>query len=125
MKKVFAIILTLLFILSTLTACSSKNTAQKSTSDSSGKTELVVFAAASMTSTMKEFEEGFEAANTGIDIVLNTDSSGALLTQILEGAPCDIFFSAAQKQTTIRTCFGFFWRKSVRANTARERNASA
>ena len=33
-----------------------------------------------------------------MDIVVNADSSGALLTQIQEGAPCDVFFSAAQKQ---------------------------
>ena len=47
---------------------------------------------------MAEFEAGYEAAHEGVDIVINADSSGALLTQIEEGAPCDIFFSAAQKQ---------------------------
>ena len=47
---------------------------------------------------MGEFEASFEEANPGVDIVINADSSGALLTQIQEGAPCDVFFSAAQKQ---------------------------
>ena len=57
-----------------------------------------VFAAASLRAVMEEFEVSYEAAHPGVDIVLNTDSSGTLLTQIQEGAPCDIFFSAAQKQ---------------------------
>ncbi len=57
-----------------------------------------VFAAASLSSVMEEFEKSFEEANPDVDIVVNADSSGALLTQIQEGAPCDVFFSAAQKQ---------------------------
>ena len=47
---------------------------------------------------MAEFEKSFEEANPGVDIVVNADSSGTLQTQIREGAPCDVFFSAAQKQ---------------------------
>jgi molybdate transport system substrate-binding protein len=47
---------------------------------------------------MEEFEKSYEEANPDVDIVINADSSGALLTQIQEGAPCDVFFSAAQKQ---------------------------
>lgn len=62
------------------------------------KTTVNVFAAASLSAVMGEFETGFEEANLDVDIVINADSSGALLTQIQEGAPCDVFFSAAQKQ---------------------------
>jgi len=60
--------------------------------------ELIVFAAASMTETLEEIEKIYEAANPGIDIIYNLDSSGTLKTQIEEGADCDIFISAAQKQ---------------------------
>ena len=62
------------------------------------KTEVNVFAAASLSAVMADFEASYEEANPEVDIVVNADSSGALLTQIQEGAPCDIFFSAAQKQ---------------------------
>ena len=51
-----------------------------------------------MQSSLEELEASYEKANPDIDIVLNCDSSGTLMEQIKEGAPCDIFFSAAQKQ---------------------------
>ena len=62
------------------------------------KTELVVFAAASMTETLTEIEKLYEEANPDIDLIFNFDSSGTLKTQIQEGAVCDLFISAAQKQ---------------------------
>jgi molybdate transport system substrate-binding protein len=61
-------------------------------------TTVNVFAAASLSAVMADFEASYEAANPDVDIVVNADSSAALLTQIQEGAPCDVFFSAAQKQ---------------------------
>ena len=60
--------------------------------------ELIVFAAASMTETMTEIKGLYEAANPGVTITYNFDSSGTLKTQIQEGADCDIFISAGQKQ---------------------------
>lgn len=66
--------------------------------DSAAKTEVKVFAAASMQSSLEELEASFEEANPDVDIILNCDSSGTLMEQIKEGAPCDVFFSAAQKQ---------------------------
>ena len=62
------------------------------------KIEVKVFAAASLTSVMDEFETEYEAENPNVDIVLSTDSSGVLMQQIEEGAPCDIFFCAGQSQ---------------------------
>ena len=62
------------------------------------KIELIVFAAASMTETMNKIKELYEAANEGITITYNFDSSGTLKTQIQEGAACDLFISAAPKQ---------------------------
>ena len=62
------------------------------------KTELVVFAAASMTETLTEIKALYEAANPEIELIYNFDSSGTLKTQIQEGAECDVFISAGQKQ---------------------------
>lgn len=62
------------------------------------KTEVTVFAAASMTETLTEIEALYEAENENIDLIFNFDSSGTLKTQIQEGAVCDLFISAGQKQ---------------------------
>ncbi len=61
-------------------------------------TELVVFAAASMTETLNEIKDMYEEANPDITLTYNFDSSGTLKTQIEEGADCDLFISAGQKQ---------------------------
>ena len=60
--------------------------------------ELIVFAAASMTETLTAIKGLYEAANPGVTITYNFDSSGTLKTQIQEGADCDLFISAAPKQ---------------------------
>jgi len=62
------------------------------------KTEITVFAAASMTETMTQIKALYESAHPEIEIVYNFDSSGTLKTQIQEGANCDLFISAAPKQ---------------------------
>ena len=60
--------------------------------------ELIVFAAASMTETLTELGDAYMAEHPEVTIVFNFDSSGTLKTQIQEGADCDIFISAGQKQ---------------------------
>ena len=62
------------------------------------KTELTVFAAASMTETLTEISELYAKENPNVELVFNFDSSGTLKTQIQEGAACDLFISAGQKQ---------------------------
>ena len=65
---------------------------------SAEEVELIVFAAASMTETLSEIKGLYEAANPGVTVTCNFDSSGTLKTQIQEGAECDVFISAAPKQ---------------------------
>ena len=62
------------------------------------QTEIIVFAAASMTETLTEIKALYEAAHPDIVLTYNFDSSGTLKTQIQEGADCDLFISAGQKQ---------------------------
>ena len=59
---------------------------------------LNVFAAASMTETLTEIQEMYQEGAPNVTLVFNFDSSGTLKTQIQEGADCDLFISAAQKQ---------------------------
>lgn len=62
------------------------------------KIELIVFAAASMTETLTEIAALYADVAPNIKLVFNFDSSGTLKTQIQEGADCDVFISAGQKQ---------------------------
>ena len=59
--------------------------------------EIIVFAAASMTETLNQIKEIYEKDHN-VTITYNFDSSGTLKTQIQEGADCDLFISAGQKQ---------------------------
>lgn len=60
--------------------------------------ELIVFAAASMQETLTELGDLYTEAHPNVTLTFNFDSSGTLKTQIQEGADCDIFISAGQKQ---------------------------
>ena len=66
--------------------------------DSGEPTELIVFAAASLTETLEQIAENYKAVAPDVTLTFNFDSSGTLKTQIQEGADCDVFISAAQKQ---------------------------
>ena len=60
--------------------------------------ELTVFAAASLTETLNQIAEDYKAVAPNVTLTFNFDSSGTLKTQIQEGAVCDLFLSAGQKQ---------------------------
>jgi len=75
------------------------STAEVPTTEASAEEiELVVFAAASMTETLTEIQALYKEAAPNVTLTFNFDSSGTLKTQIEEGADCDVFISAAQKQ---------------------------
>ncbi len=97
MKKKLLAIAVMIAMVFAMTACGGSGDGEEA-AEPAETTTVNVFAAASLSNVMAEFEASYEEANPGVDIVINADSSGALLTQIQEGAPCDIFFSAAQKQ---------------------------
>ena len=92
LRKPLALLLALSMIFA-LAACGSVKPQQ-----AAEKTDLIVFAAASMTETLTELKAVYEADHPEINIVYNFDSSGTLKTQIQEGADCDLFISAGQKQ---------------------------
>lgn len=59
--------------------------------------DLTVSAAASLTHAFKDLAPLFEAANPGTRVQYNFAASGALLQQIVNGAPVDVFVSADQE----------------------------
>ena len=95
MKKTLALLLalTMLFALTAVNAF-----AEDKAEEEKEPVELIVFAAASMTETLTEIKDMYEEANPHVTIIYNFDSSGTLKTQIQEGADCDVFISAGQKQ---------------------------
>jgi molybdate transport system substrate-binding protein len=60
--------------------------------------ELYISAAASLTDVAALLQERYREIAPEVTLVITLDSSGTLQTQIEEGAPADIFISAAQKQ---------------------------
>lgn len=59
---------------------------------------LTVSAAASLTDVFGELETRFEAANRGVDVIMNFGASSDLSGQIVNGAPADVFASANPAQ---------------------------
>lgn len=62
--------------------------------------KVTLFAAKSLQNVMEELIQNYERNHPDVEVVGCYDSSGTLMTQILEtdGTCCEIFFSAAQKQ---------------------------
>jgi len=61
------------------------------------KSELTISAAASLTDALKEIQHTYESVNQSVKLNFNFGASGALQQQIEQGAPVDIFLSAATK----------------------------
>ena len=97
MEKLISLLLALVMALS-LVACGNKADDNKTDDKASDPVDLTVFAAASLTESLTAIGEKYMAANGNVKISFNFDSSGKLLTQIQEGAVCDLFISAAPKQ---------------------------
>ena len=101
MRKIFALLIAAVMVLS-FAACAAPATeetaAPEETVPEAEPVDLIVFAAASMTETMNQIAELYKAKAPNVTLTYNFDSSGTLKTQIQEGAECDLFISAGQKQ---------------------------
>ena len=106
MSKLFALLIAAVMVLS-FAACvapaaepapTEETAAPEETAPEAEPVELIVFAAASMTETMNQIAELYKAKAPNVTLTYNFDSSGTLKTQIQEGAECDLFISAGQKQ---------------------------
>lgn len=108
MRKLFALLIAAVMVLS-FAACAApaadesapateETAAPEETIPEAEPVELIVFAAASMTETMNQIAEMYKTVAPNVTLTYNFDSSGTLKTQIQEGAECDLFISAGQKQ---------------------------
>ena len=108
MRKLFALLIAAVMVLS-FAACAApaadepapateETAAPEETVPEAEPVELIVFAAASMTETMNQIAEMYKTMAPNVTLTYNFDSSGTLKTQIQEGAECDLFISAGQKQ---------------------------
>ena len=95
--KVFACVTMCSMVLS-LSGCGTSQATEMKENAEAAEATLNVFAAASMTETLTEIQEMYKEVAPNVTLVFNFDSSGTLKTQIQEGADCDVFISAAQKQ---------------------------
>lgn len=102
-KKV-SLVLMLMLLMTSMSACSNSSPPVKdvdNTQDvdtSTEKVDIMVSAAISLTDAMEELKNIYEEENQKVNIIYNFGASGALMQQIEEGAPVDLFLSAAQKQ---------------------------
>ena len=95
MKKNLALLLTLTIVL-VLAACGGQQSV--ATEKPAEEVNVVVFAAASLTESLTAIQETYEAAHPGVKLIFSFGSSGDLMKQIKQGAECDLFISAGQKQ---------------------------
>lgn len=99
-KTAFAKMTVCSLILTALFGCGQASQTADGAQDtqSAQMTELTVFAAASMTETLNQIAEDYKTVDPNVSLTFNFASSGDLLSQIREGADCDVFISAAPKQ---------------------------
>ena len=99
-KTIFAKMTVCSLMLTALFGCGQASQTADDAQDtqSAQTTELTVFAAASMTETLNQIAEDYKTVDPNVSLTFNFASSGDLLSQIREGADCDVFISAAPKQ---------------------------
>lgn len=79
-------------------AAAEETSAAGESGDQKQAATIHVFAAASLNKVLDELIADYNKTQPDVKVQASYDSSGTLLTQIEEGAACDVFFSAAQKQ---------------------------
>ncbi|MGG3693279.1 molybdate ABC transporter substrate-binding protein [Heyndrickxia ginsengihumi] len=99
MKKLYALTLSMMLLLLVMAGCSTKDNnkqsdAKKQSADK--KVELTVSAAASLQDALDDIKADFEKDHPNVKLNYNFGASGTLQQQISQGAPVDLFFSAAE-----------------------------
>ena len=104
MQKRFKVVITLVFLLMFAVACSNHQDTDQSSdkqktqtaTESKEKVELTISAAASLKDAMDVIQHTYQEEHPEVELKLNFGGSGSLQQQISQGAPVDLFFSAAE-----------------------------
>lgn len=94
MKKLNLIFFTMMLFLLALSGCAKEEQTKKTASEK--KVELTISAAASLQNALTDIKADFEKEHPNVTLNYNFGASGALQQQISQGAPVDLFFSAAE-----------------------------
>ncbi|MDP4177336.1 MAG: molybdate ABC transporter substrate-binding protein [Bacillota bacterium] len=98
-KKIFVSIISALMILSLVGCGSSTSTSQSAQPTKEEKpVTLNISAAASLKDAMGDIQKEYAKSKPNVTLTINFGASGTLEQQIIQGAPCDLFISAASKQ---------------------------
>jgi molybdate transport system substrate-binding protein len=81
-----------------LTGCGQGSNGSGQVDSEKGGGTLTILAASSLIDAFGELGETFEQQNEGVTVKQSFESSSTLLTQIQQGAPADVFASAAQEE---------------------------
>jgi len=102
MKRIVNLLLTLMLLGALVTGCTQPagpaNSGEGDNPQPPQEIELIVSAAASLKDTMGELQERYKTQAPEVTLTFTFDSSGTLQQQIEQGAPVDLFISAAMKQ---------------------------
>jgi molybdate transport system substrate-binding protein len=102
-KRLMSILVSAMMLFALLAGCGTQPAATSpspspSASASGEEVELYVSAAASLTDVFAEIADAYKTVAPNVKLTFTFNSSGTLQTQIEEGAPADVFVSAALKQ---------------------------
>ena len=95
--KLLAVLMVILVAALVFAGCGDKKEAPPA-AQQAAPVELNVSAAVSMKDALAEIQKNYQAKNPNVKILFNLGASGSLQKQIEQGAPADIFISAAPKQ---------------------------
>ena len=90
MRGHFIVVVILVLICLLTVGCSDQS------DDTSENIELTISAAASLKDAMDEIQKNYVQEHSGVTLKMNFGGSGSLMQQISQGAPVDLFLSAAE-----------------------------
>lgn len=108
-KRLVGMAITAVTVMTLLLGCGNAETEEQQADgkETFDETTVTLFAAKSLNTVMEELIAEYSKTQPNVSVVGSYDSSGTLMTQIEEGAACDVFFSAAQTQMDQLDADGF------------------